>query len=1233
MSKKKETDAADSRDNNSRRGRDRYGSRQAVEGNEDDMIDAGFRDSGRSEFSVSGEPSGKARNAAAARSGTGGSGIIYKIAVKLNINAFSVPAYFIKYILAVSLSFSIIYAVVKTSGLTAAPLAVFVACAAFAAFFSILFLNIFVANGVILGGIAVFLVYVYNLHNTGRLEDYRIVVSYFLRRFTYWAGSFFYMGQPHNERYELILFTFVCALVCLFVYFITIKRFRFPFMFAAGFATFCIQWCYGFYAGALPLVIFIGVTVIGYIWHIYLKNNSQFGGWTALMNPVRFLKPMTPFLLFMILCISISPVPDKPIQWQWLYDIYNGVAGRYNDRFYYYRVDNFALNTTGFSSGESFLSGPVRLNNTHVLSVITDDPALYLKGNGKEIYTGNSWKNPPYIYWQATPPPSPMPSSSPAPTRRLTPSPAAGGELSATRGNTPAAKSGTGVIRPTAQSGPAGDSDSDSDGSSSASESDREQSRLRIYVQNSIITTEPSKPSTLVEPAEPDRDGGGEGEGELNWLYGAELSPINWTIGAPSGINPGNARQPDEISSRSYVDRSSPTDASYDLNALFAEVEDEAAAAAEDIELGIAEPRSVRAKYRAIPTAEPGLNESGRPKSVTDLDSPELTDVRDMEEALARLDSGAPERIPGPLYYGGGTEVDLDVSEYAQNNMLYLFRLMAGGSNESLIRLGVNGDSLGRSGRWMLNRDIARATVFYNRMKTFSLFTSSKMINIQNINMDVGSIYEEGGALTLEHIMTEGFSYGLEYYPETRQEAASQLMLLNSYRGLYGDLLDDYDSTVVVRYSSGFEDDSSDFEDDSSGGEGDSSGGGEKVVSGVINLEDSPVSIDLESGTDAAAQLSGSRRGTGRNSGSSGVYLLRVGDYIERDLLNRLVRRAEDIRRRYTDLPETLPERVWILTERLTEGAETDYEKALILEDFLYNNYTYSLNVGYLPKGEDFVDNFLFTQSEGYCTHFASALAVMARCAGIPSRYVEGYTMPAEIGEDGVYKVTNTEAHAWVEIYFEGYGWKRFEPTATYQERFKQQIYYPSGGYGDSQYSGAMDYYDRYMEEMMREQNYFGYAGAFDVTSVNNNGQRAEIIAAAVRTGLVVIAVLLPIGVIAFGRRRAGKRFSAFSAEPGQAVRSMYKHYLKILKKLNCKIEQGETLAQFADRVDGSLRIRKSGLTSAIDVFEKLIYSRHEITGDDRQAVRDVYPQLLTAYSIRKNKFTFFIMKDLIAEI
>ena len=69
---------------------------------------------------------------------------------------------------------------------------------------------------------------------------------------------------------------------------------------------------------------------------------------------------------------------------------------------------------------------------------------------------------------------------------------------------------------------------------------------------------------------------------------------------------------------------------------------------------------------------------------------------------------------------------------------------------------------------------------------------------------------------------------------------------------------------------------------------------------------------------------------------------------------------------------------------------------------------------------------------EGYCTYFASAMTVLCRMAGLPARYVEGFV--AQPGADGFAYVTGKEAHAWTEVYFEGFGWVPFDPTPVQQE-------------------------------------------------------------------------------------------------------------------------------------------------------------------------------------------------------
>ncbi|MBI4284016.1 MAG: hypothetical protein HY663_06060 [Chloroflexi bacterium] len=126
-----------------------------------------------------------------------------------------------------------------------------------------------------------------------------------------------------------------------------------------------------------------------------------------------------------------------------------------------------------------------------------------------------------------------------------------------------------------------------------------------------------------------------------------------------------------------------------------------------------------------------------------------------------------------------------------------------------------------------------------------------------------------------------------------------------------------------------------------------------------------------------------------------------------------------------------ISERTAALAESIVRGAATDYDKAARLERFLLTNYPYDLTVAPLPPGRDAVDFFLFEQQAGYCAHFATSMAVMARYVGLPARIAVGY-LPGVIDPmTGAHNVRVGDAHAWVEIRFRQHGWVAFDPTPT----------------------------------------------------------------------------------------------------------------------------------------------------------------------------------------------------------
>lgn len=136
---------------------------------------------------------------------------------------------------------------------------------------------------------------------------------------------------------------------------------------------------------------------------------------------------------------------------------------------------------------------------------------------------------------------------------------------------------------------------------------------------------------------------------------------------------------------------------------------------------------------------------------------------------------------------------------------------------------------------------------------------------------------------------------------------------------------------------------------------------------------------------------------------------------------------ADTVRADYLALPDSVETGVYALAGQITQDAQTDFDRAAALCAYLRSAYPYTLAQNVPPAGRDFVSWFLLEERQGYCTSFATAMAVMARMVGLPARYIEGYAAVPD--SDSVARVTQQQAHAWVEIYFAGFGWLPFDPT------------------------------------------------------------------------------------------------------------------------------------------------------------------------------------------------------------
>lgn len=144
--------------------------------------------------------------------------------------------------------------------------------------------------------------------------------------------------------------------------------------------------------------------------------------------------------------------------------------------------------------------------------------------------------------------------------------------------------------------------------------------------------------------------------------------------------------------------------------------------------------------------------------------------------------------------------------------------------------------------------------------------------------------------------------------------------------------------------------------------------------------------------------------------------------------------RWEEVRRDYLSLPEhyftsTAEEyrQLEALVYEVVSRADGPYEAAMALQQHLRNSYEYTLDAPIQSPKQDFVSSFILFDKAGYCTHFASAMTIMCRIAGLPARYVEGFVATPD--ERGMAIVTGEQGHAWTEVYFEGFGWLTFDAT------------------------------------------------------------------------------------------------------------------------------------------------------------------------------------------------------------
>ena len=324
---------------------------------------------------------------------------------------------------------------------------------------------------------------------------------------------------------------------------------------------------------------------------------------------------------------------------------------------------------------------------------------------------------------------------------------------------------------------------------------------------------------------------------------------------------------------------------------------------------------------------------------------------------------------------------------------------------------------------------------------------------------------------------------------------------------------------------------------------------------------------------------------------------------------------AETLLEKYTQLPETLPQRVKDLAETITADQENWYQKTKAIEEYFEKeNFVYEqFDVPVPEEGQDYVDQFLFETQMGYCDNYSTAMVVLVRSLGIPARWVKGYTegeyQRTIDTQYKTYRVTNNNAHSWVEVYFPGEGWIPFEPTVGFtgssivnydyeipeteetvvppiEQETPEKDLTPED---DSADSGSIN---------------FSIKALWDdaVTFVEDNW------------GKILIAILL-LGIIAFAAFMVRRRWLPYFLIPYYKFKKdddtfpqAYVSLLKQLGRYGLKMDDGQTLRSYSRYVDSFFGTRE--MTSLTNKYERSLYGQ-KLTEHDWKQLQELWENLI----------------------
>jgi transglutaminase-like putative cysteine protease len=326
-----------------------------------------------------------------------------------------------------------------------------------------------------------------------------------------------------------------------------------------------------------------------------------------------------------------------------------------------------------------------------------------------------------------------------------------------------------------------------------------------------------------------------------------------------------------------------------------------------------------------------------------------------------------------------------------------------------------------------------------------------------------------------------------------------------------------------------------------------------------------------------------------------------------------------EIADRYLALPDTLSPEIRGLAQTIVGRAEarTPYDRAMALQSYFRDSglFTYDDTVG-PGHSVNALASFLFDTRRGYCEQFAGSFAALARAVGVPTRVAIGFTWGYRDPEEPtLYRVRGIHAHAWPEVYFDGFGWVPFEPTPgrgpqgadSYLGLQPQQA--PAGGAvggpanpGDDPNANApADGFAAGDQQRVNE----GLLEAEGLTNgsggSNGGGVPDEVRNGAKAAGLVIAAYLVLVPLAIAGRRVVRRRRAT---SPADKVRLSWREATERAEIAGIGLPASLTIAETADRLAAAVPDSAAAIQHMARTLERIAYAEQAPTPEEVSEAR-----------------------------